>query len=238
MYKSTVIIKNHSLHSHCSTPFGLPERLAPIPRRIKGFQRRDLPYLSSGAGPRFRYSSFQFKTRPALIRDRNIARPPKLLPPCGVLWYTGEHRRDRPEEEVLHRLFAFKDKGRPLNECFHSPKKKGAVMAEQIDYPEWKKMDIRVGEVKQAEDHPNADKLLILRVDVGTEERQLVAGLKGYYRPEELVGRKVIVLVNLKPARLRGVESQGMVLAAVDEARDIVSLITVDGDVPNGAGIE
>lgn len=110
-------------------------------------------------------------------------------------------------------------------------------MSEVIDYSEWKKLDIRVGEVKAAEDHPNADKLLILRCDVG-EPRQLVAGLKGYYNPDDLVGRKVVVLINLKPVKLRGIESQGMVLAAVDEATDTVSLLTIDQDAPIGARIE
>jgi methionyl-tRNA synthetase len=110
-------------------------------------------------------------------------------------------------------------------------------MSEVIDYSEWKKLDIRVGEVKAAEDHPNADKLLILRVDVG-EPRQLVAGLKGYYNPDNLVGRKVVVFVNLKPVKLRGIESQGMVLAAVDETTDTVSLLTIDQDAPIGARIE
>ncbi len=110
-------------------------------------------------------------------------------------------------------------------------------MSDVIDFSEWKKLDIRVGQIKSAEDHPNADKLIILRVDVG-EERQLVAGLKGHYQPEELVGKKVIVFVNLKPARLRGVESQGMVLAAVDMSTDLVSLLTLDRDAPNGARIE
>jgi len=110
-------------------------------------------------------------------------------------------------------------------------------MSEVIDYSEWKKLDIRVGEVKAAEDHPNADKLLILRVDVG-EPRQLVAGLKGYYNLDDLVGRKVVVFVNLKPVKLRGIESQGMVLAAVDETTDTVSLLTIDQDAPIGARIE
>jgi methionyl-tRNA synthetase len=110
-------------------------------------------------------------------------------------------------------------------------------MADVIDYGEWKKLDIRVGRITAAEDHPNADKLLVLRVDVG-EERQLVAGLKGYYRPEELIGKTVVVFVNLKPVKLRGVESQGMVLAAVDESTDVVSLLTVDHDAPIGAKIE
>lgn len=110
-------------------------------------------------------------------------------------------------------------------------------MTEVIDFSEWRKLDIRVGEIKAAEDHPNADKLILLRVDVG-EERQLVAGLKGYYHPEELVGKKVVVFVNLKPVKLRGIESQGMVLAAVDTVKDTVSLLTVDRDAPNGARIE
>jgi len=110
-------------------------------------------------------------------------------------------------------------------------------MTEFIDFSEWKRLDIRVGEIKAAEDHPNADRLLILRVDVG-EERQLVAGLKGYYQPETLVGKKVIVFVNLSPAKLRGVQSQGMVLAAVDPATNVVSLLTVDRDAPIGARIE
>ncbi len=110
-------------------------------------------------------------------------------------------------------------------------------MTDFIDFSEWKRLDIRVGEIKAAEDHPNADRLLILRVDVG-EERQLVAGLKGYYQTEALVGKKVIVFVNLSPAKLRGAESQGMVLAAVDPATDVVSLLTVDRDVPIGARIE
>ena len=110
-------------------------------------------------------------------------------------------------------------------------------MSEVIDYSEWQKLDIRVGEVKAADDHPNADKLLILRVDVG-EPRQLVAGLKGYYNPDNLVGRKVVVFVNLKPVKLRGIESQGMVLAAVDETTDTVSLLTIDQVAPIGARIE
>jgi methionyl-tRNA synthetase len=91
-------------------------------------------------------------------------------------------------------------------------------MSEVIDYSEWKKLDIRVGEVK--------------------EPRQLVAGLKGYYNPDDLVGRKVVVFVNLKPVKLRGIESQGMVLAAVDETTDTVSLLTIDQDAPIGARIE
>jgi methionyl-tRNA synthetase len=116
-------------------------------------------------------------------------------------------------------------------------KKERRDMGEMIEYSEWKKLDIRVGEVTAAENHPNADKLIILRVNVG-ETRQLVAGLRGYYQPEELLGKKVVVFVNLKPVKLRGVESQGMVLAAVDTTTETVSLLTLDRDAPTGARIE
>ncbi len=115
--------------------------------------------------------------------------------------------------------------------------KEDLVMSDTIEFSEWKKLDIRVGEIKTAEYHPNADHLLILHVDVG-EERQLVAGLRNYYRPEELVGKKVVVFVNLKPTKLRGYQSQGMVLAAIDSEKDVVSLLTVDRAISNGARIE
>jgi methionyl-tRNA synthetase len=110
-------------------------------------------------------------------------------------------------------------------------------MTDLIDFSDWKRLDIRVGEILAAEDHPNADKLIVLRVDVG-EVRQIVAGLRGYYEPEELIGKKAIVFVNLKPVKLRGIESQGMVLAAVDPATDVVALLTLDRDAPKGSRIE
>lgn len=75
---------------------------------------------------------------------------------------------------------------------------------------------LKVGQVISAEPHPNADSLLVLKIDLGAEKRQLVAGLKKHYAPEDLVSKKVVVLTNLKPAKLRGIESQGMLLAGVD----------------------
>ena len=76
------------------------------------------------------------------------------------------------------------------------------------------KVDLRVAVVKEVSDHPNADKLYVLKIGLGDEERQLVAGLKKYYKPEELIGKHIIIVANLKHAKLRGVESQGMLLAA------------------------
>lgn len=75
-------------------------------------------------------------------------------------------------------------------------------------------LELRVAEVVEAGDHPNADRLLVLQVDLGGERRQLVAGLAGVYEPESLVGRRIVVVANLTPARLRGEESQGMLLAS------------------------
>lgn len=94
------------------------------------------------------------------------------------------------------------------------------------------KLDLRVGLIKEVHDHPNADKLIIMEMDLGDEERQLVAGLKEYYSKEELAGKHVIVVCNLKPAKLRGIESQGMLLAAdVDEK---VSILVLEGDAKPG----
>ena len=86
----------------------------------------------------------------------------------------------------------------------------------------FRQIELRIGTVKQAEPHPNADKLLVLKVDLGTEERQIVAGIRAHYTPEELVGKQVVVVVNLETAKLRGLESQGMVLAASDGDRIVM----------------
>ncbi len=105
-----------------------------------------------------------------------------------------------------------------------------------ISIQDFQKVELVVAVVKAVEDHPKADKLLILKVDSGEgAERQLVAGIKGHYRPEELLGKKVIIVSNLAPANLRGVESQGMLLAAQDGERVVV--LTTDRDVKPGAVI-
>lgn len=91
-----------------------------------------------------------------------------------------------------------------------------------ITIEDFAKLDLRVATVKAAEPHPKADRLLILKVDLGSEERQLVAGIRAHYTPEELIGKQIVVVANLQPAVLRGVESQGMLLAAADGERVVV----------------
>ncbi len=91
-----------------------------------------------------------------------------------------------------------------------------------ITLEEFGKIELRVATIKAVEPHPNADRLLVLKIDLGTEERQLVAGIRAHYAPEELVGKQIVVVANLQPATLRGVESQGMLLAASDGDKVIV----------------
>ena len=99
---------------------------------------------------------------------------------------------------------------------------------------EFQKLALRIGVVISAEDHPNADRLLVLKVDLGDgTPRQFVAGIKGSYQAAELVGKRVVVVANLKPALLRGIESQGMVLAASDGSS--MALLSPERPVPPGS---
>ena len=109
--------------------------------------------------------------------------------------------------------------------------------AETIDFATFEQVDLRVARVLEVDDHPNADKLLLLKVDLGTEQRQLVAGLKGHYAPDELVGKDIIVVVNLAPRKMRGQLSQGMLLAAVSDDQAQVRVLTPAGDVPPGSRV-
>ena len=83
-----------------------------------------------------------------------------------------------------------------------------------IQYDDFVKLDLRVGTVLEVADHPNADKLLVMKVDLGGEQRQIVAGLRGFCSHEQLLGAQVVVVANLAPRKMRGLESQGMILAA------------------------
>ncbi|NPB05950.1 MAG: methionine--tRNA ligase [Aquificae bacterium] len=105
-----------------------------------------------------------------------------------------------------------------------------------VDFSDFQKLDLRVGEVLEVEEIPKAQKLYKLLVDLGEESpRTIVAGIKPYYKPEELKGKKVVVVANLKPKKLMGVESRGMLLAASDGEN--FSLLTVDRPVKNGARV-
>ena len=103
-----------------------------------------------------------------------------------------------------------------------------------ITIEQFQQVELRVATVKEATPHPNADRLLVLKVDLGTEERQIVAGIRAHYAdPAALVGTQVVVVANLAPAMLRGVESQGMLLAA--SADGALAVVRPAAPMPAGA---
>lgn len=104
-----------------------------------------------------------------------------------------------------------------------------------VSINEFRGIDLRVATVEKAESHPNADKLLVLQVNLGAEQRQIVAGIRGHYAPEELIGKQIVVVANLETAKLRGLESQGMLLAASDDDRIVI--LTPEKQVSPGAKI-
>jgi len=105
-----------------------------------------------------------------------------------------------------------------------------------ITIDDFAKVDLRVGKIIKAEKVEKSDKLVKLQVELGNEKRQVVAGIAKHYAPEDLVGKKIILVANLKPAKLMGIESQGMVLAASDG--DILTLATFEKDIPSGSKVK
>ena len=137
------------------------------------------------------------------------------------------------------------EKDVPAKPAEPSPPQEHATQADAvgitsfIEIDDFAKVDLRVGQVLSAERIPKADKLLLLKVDLAEEQpRQVLAGIAQYYEPEKLIGRKVVIVANLKPRKLRGLESQGMVVAASygEEGRPV--LATFNEDVPNGARLK
>ncbi|MFZ5907660.1 MAG: methionine--tRNA ligase subunit beta [Nitrospirota bacterium] len=102
-----------------------------------------------------------------------------------------------------------------------------------ISFDDFRKLDIRIGKILAAEKVQGTDKLLKIEIDVGTEKRQLVAGIAESYEPDALIGREIPVLLNLEPRTIRGVESHGMILAAVMDGKAV--LMHPDREVPPGS---
>src|SRR5438445_10150434 len=90
-----------------------------------------------------------------------------------------------------------------------------------ISIDEFRKVELKVATIKSAEPHPNADKPIVLQIDLGSEQRQICAGIRNHYAPEELIGRQIVVVANLETAKLRGLESAGMLLVASYNGRVI-----------------
>jgi len=118
------------------------------------------------------------------------------------------------------------------------PEKKEEVIIEpkeQITIDDFDKVELRVAKVLEVEKHPKADRLLVLQLQVGSEKRQVVSGIAAHYKPEELVGKTVMLVANLKPVKLRGIESHGMILAASNDEKLVLG--TVDKDIASGTSI-
>jgi methionyl-tRNA synthetase len=116
-----------------------------------------------------------------------------------------------------------------------NPEEKEEVDNNLVTIDDFDKLDLRVAEVIKAEKHPNADKLLVFQLKVGDETRQVVSGIAKYYKPEELVGKKVVMVYNLKPVTLRGIESKGMLLTA-EKGKRLTMLSTLE-DIESGATV-
>lgn len=103
----------------------------------------------------------------------------------------------------------------------------------EVAFEEFKKLELKVARILEAADHPQADKLYVLRIDTGLATKQIVAGIKGSYAKEDLIGRLIVIVDNLQPAVLRGVESQAMLLAASDEKG--ITLVSPDRETAVGS---
>ena len=106
-----------------------------------------------------------------------------------------------------------------------------------IQFDDFAKVELRVATVLECKAHPNADKLLVLQVDLGTERRQICAGLRQHYQPEQLVGKQIIVVANLAPRTMRGEVSNGMLLAATDVASGKVIVMSPSENVGPGSKV-
>ena len=108
---------------------------------------------------------------------------------------------------------------------------------EKIPYPNFAKLDLRVGKILEVEDHPNADKLYVLKIDLNeSEPRTILAGLKPYYKKSELKNKKAIFITNLEKRNIRGIESNGMILAA-DNSKGKVIFLIPEKDIDVGSKI-
>jgi methionyl-tRNA synthetase len=142
------------------------------------------------------------------------------LSPAGTQTQVGEPLFPRIDMEALAASIEIKEET-----LEHKP---------EISIDDFAKLELRVGKILQCEQHPKADKLLVLKVKVGPEERTIVSGIRQWYRPEELVGKKVIIVANLKPVKLRGIESQGMILSAEDKDGKL-SVSGLEKDIADGS---
>ena len=146
-----------------------------------------------------------------------------------------DHSLDKKMEMLFARIDAEAfQKQLEADKAASGAKEQKSASKEEITIDDFAKVELKVGTVIACEKHPKADKLLVEQVDLGDETRQIVSGIAKFYSPEAMIGQKVVVVTNLKPVKLRGVESQGMILCAAQEDDADLSLVTIAKDLPNG----
>lgn len=148
------------------------------------------------------------------------------------LYKSGTKVTEKPE--ILFARLDSKEVEKKIEQLKPKKSESKEKTSELISIDDFKKVELVVGTVEECKRHPNADKLLVSKINIGNETRQIVSGIADFYKPEEFVGKKVIVVANLKPAKLRGVESQGMILAG--SKKGILEVLSVE-TLPNGTKI-
>ena len=168
--------------------------------------------------------------------------------PLGWLSETPEPLFERLDlDEIMTVEQGFVVEQPPQEDAVHGvkggKKKKGGKKVKEaegityLDFESFMNVDLRTGTIVSVDDHPNADRLYVVKINDGSEEgRTICAGLKEYYKAEEMIGKSVVFVANLAPRKLRGVTSEGMMLAA-DDGDGNVKLITLDGDMKEGSQV-
>lgn len=105
-----------------------------------------------------------------------------------------------------------------------------------VSFEDFKKLDLRVARITDVKEHPNADKLYVMQIEIGSQTKQIVAGIRGNYSVQDLAGKKIVVIDNLESVTIRGEESHGMLLAASGEGGPVI--LIPDRDVPSGTQIQ
>jgi methionyl-tRNA synthetase len=169
------------------------------------------------------------------VETANILLPAEhQLNPSELLFRKIE---DAEIQQQLDKLEATKKTNASATQNKDAMEKEIAPQKETITYDDFAKMDMRVGTILEAEKMPKADKLLVLKIDTGLDTRTIVSGIAESFKPEEIIGKKVTVLVNLAPRKLRGVESQGMILMTEDKEGKLVFLNPDETEIQNGESI-
>ncbi|NLB26685.1 MAG: methionine--tRNA ligase subunit beta, partial [Bacteroidales bacterium] len=159
--------------------------------------------------------------------ENDLLSPGHKIRKSGLLF---EKIEDEVIEKQLQKLLSTKKGNELKNNLLQSAK-------ESVEFDDFGRMDIRAGTILEAEKVPKTKKLLKLKIDTGIDKRTVVSGIAEYYKPEELIGKQVSVLVNLEPKKLKGIESKGMILCA-ENPDGTLSIVAPDQKVDNGAEIK